>query len=233
MSHATLRHLEEVLLTPGSLPNGQSRLPQTIKHSLRKILLAERKAQYAQKGASDSWGKTQVERALQGLGLSLDDTRHPAAFGIACYFPIRQELDLAACSSPHWIFPRIQGVRQMTWFERGDGAHLVANPYGILEAPASFTQVYDPTTQPPLFVFVPCLAATPEGIRLGYGGGFYDTFLAENKDHVVSVACLPAGFLFDTLPCEAHDVTVDIVVTPTDFFCSTNAGSLRRRLCLR
>jgi 5-formyltetrahydrofolate cyclo-ligase len=62
-------------------------------------------------------------------------------------------------------------------------------------------------------VLVPALAADRRGVRLGYGKGFYDAFLPHTRAlRVVPVfdACLAAS-----LPSEAHDEPVHVVVTET------------------
>lgn len=73
--------------------------------------------------------------------------------------------------------------------------------------------LFTPQKNRPLFCFVPALAASKNGYRLGYGRGFYDRFLEKWKGDVVSVLCLPSeDFLFDTLPIEDHDQRVDTII---------------------
>ena len=60
-------------------------------------------------------------------------------------------------------------------------------------------------------VLMPGLAFDPEGHRPGYGGGFYDRYLAEQPDHPLVALCY--GFqMFDHLETEAHDIPVDLVI---------------------
>ncbi|MGD7001853.1 5-formyltetrahydrofolate cyclo-ligase [Corynebacterium halotolerans] len=69
-------------------------------------------------------------------------------------------------------------------------------------------------------IFVPALACTPSGIRLGKGGGYYDRALAEldrltrGKTPTTAVL-LYNGEIRDDLPVEDHDRAVDIIITPT------------------
>jgi len=65
----------------------------------------------------------------------------------------------------------------------------------------------------PDVVVVPGLAFTATGARLGQGGGWYDRFLSN-----VALDCTTIGVGFnqqivDSLPTEAHDVTLDFVLT--------------------
>jgi 5-formyltetrahydrofolate cyclo-ligase len=69
----------------------------------------------------------------------------------------------------------------------------------------------DPTW--PDVVIVPGLAFTAAGDRLGQGGGWYDRFLSEVRADCVSIGVCFAEQLVDALPVEAHDVTLDHVVT--------------------
>lgn len=66
-------------------------------------------------------------------------------------------------------------------------------------------------------VLVPALAVDARGVRLGYGGGFYDAFLATlaalPSPPVVLCAVPIACVSPDPLPHEPHDRPVDLVVT--------------------
>lgn len=62
-------------------------------------------------------------------------------------------------------------------------------------------------------VIVPGVAFTPDGARLGQGGGWYDRFLAAVRPDCTSIG---VGFdpqLVDVLPTEPHDIRLDSIVT--------------------
>lgn len=71
----------------------------------------------------------------------------------------------------------------------------------------------------PDFVFVPSLAFTPMGQRLGYGGGFYDRTLAKLRAEGEVFACgvAYAGQEVSVLPTDEHDARLDGILTETDF----------------
>jgi len=61
----------------------------------------------------------------------------------------------------------------------------------------------------------PAVAVTPDGRRLGRGGGSYDRVLARADPGTLTVALLHNDEVVDDLPSEPHDRSVDVVVTPT------------------
>jgi len=63
----------------------------------------------------------------------------------------------------------------------------------------------------PDLVLVPCMAAAPNGIRLGHGAGYYDRFLAEHPAQTVCL-CFRA-LLRSDLPAEETDIPVDLVIS--------------------
>lgn len=92
-------------------------------------------------------------------------------------------------------------------------------PYGILEPPAGAPVV--PPERLALCV-LPCLAAAPDGTRLGYGGGYYDRFLPL-AGSAVKIALCRAALLAPVLPREPHDVRADFVLTEDALYaCGRN-----------
>ena len=91
---------------------------------------------------------------------------------------------------------------------RGAG-DLVEGAFGTREPPVVAPGVLPSTVE---VAIVPALAISADGARLGYGGGFYDAFLATTAALRVGVALeLSAP---GTIPTEPHDARLDAVVTP-------------------
>jgi 5-formyltetrahydrofolate cyclo-ligase len=68
----------------------------------------------------------------------------------------------------------------------------------------------------PLAVITPALAAGRDGTRLGKGKAFYDQLFAGLQrfpSGPLRIALVWDGELFDSVPVEAHDESVDVVVT--------------------
>ncbi len=64
--------------------------------------------------------------------------------------------------------------------------------------------------EPDALMLMPGLAFTKEGLRMGYGGGFYDRFLAA-EPHPTLALCYDFQLLPE-LPTQAHDIPVDAVL---------------------
>ena len=60
-------------------------------------------------------------------------------------------------------------------------------------------------------VIVPALAIDKEGYRLGYGGGFYDRFLAQID--TLKITCIPKELIVETVFPEQHDMKIDKILT--------------------
>lgn len=106
-------------------------------------------------------------------------------------------------------YPRIQGKSKGMEFFSSDGKFVI-NRFGLEEpekVPAR--QLLDFSTK--TLLIIPAVAYDLRCFRLGYGGGFFDRFLAQ-KDITTLGVCFEA-FLLDQLPTESHDQPVHTVIT--------------------
>lgn len=62
-------------------------------------------------------------------------------------------------------------------------------------------------------IVVPCLAFDKKCNRLGWGGGWYDRFLAEQPRALKIGLAYQDSFVESGLPTEPHDITLDKIVT--------------------
>lgn len=77
--------------------------------------------------------------------------------------------------------------------------------------PASRIQM--PKDQKYDVIIVPTLAFDKDGWRLGWGGGFYDRFLADHPEALTIGLAYQASFIESGLPHEPHDIRLDKVIT--------------------
>lgn len=85
---------------------------------------------------------------------------------------------------------------------------------------ASFGIWEPPETAPALLkqeidlALVPAVCYDRRGYRLGFGGGYYDRWLADFSGGAVGLC--RGAFLQEQVPAEAHDRRVDLVLTETE-----------------
>ena len=60
-------------------------------------------------------------------------------------------------------------------------------------------------------ILVPTVGVSPVGVRLGYGHGFYDRFLAKNK--ITTISLTLEKQIIKNIPKSDHDVLIDWIVT--------------------
>ena len=105
------------------------------------------------------------------------------------------------------LLPRCVDRNTMVALPVSDPDTLEKGILGIPEPPAA-----EGTEVPaPDLILVPCMCATPNGIRLGHGAGYYDRFLTGQKGMTVCL-CF-SRLLRSDLPAEETDIPVDLVIT--------------------
>jgi 5-formyltetrahydrofolate cyclo-ligase len=104
--------------------------------------------------------------------------------------------------------PRCVGKRVMDVHEFTSIDDLELSNFGILE-PKAEAKIIKPEEID--FSLVPCMTVNESGHRLGYGGGFYDTYLEKSN----SFSCLVcrSKIMWPDIPLEVHDKMPDVVVT--------------------
>ena len=60
-------------------------------------------------------------------------------------------------------------------------------------------------------ILIPTIGISPIGVRLGYGHGFYDRFLAKNK--ITTISLTLEKQIIKNIPKSDHDVLIDWIVT--------------------
>ena len=107
-------------------------------------------------------------------------------------------------------YPRVNGV-SLDFLAVDSPAVLETSRWQLREPIHDETKIVAPERFD--LIFVPGLAFTPAGVRLGRGGGFYDRLLANPNLRAVKIGVCFSVQIFDEIPREPHDCTVDFVIT--------------------
>ena len=106
----------------------------------------------------------------------------------------------------------VPGTRSMKWYQVESFEGLVKSSLGVEEPAEDSTNEIDPSAFAHALCLVPGLAFDTQGFRMGYGGGFYDTFLKGFTG--TSVGLCRRAQLCDKVPAlEPHDLPVNFVIT--------------------
>ena len=128
------------------------------------------------------------------------------------YLPYNQEvrtvpmLEQALKDGKKVAVPKVYGD-EMKFLYLDDLTKVSKGYAGILEPIADGPVADDETA----LVLMPGLAFDPQGHRIGYGGGFYDKFLAAEPNHPTLALCYEFQLLPE-LDTEEHDIPVDTVL---------------------
>lgn len=153
-----------------------------------------------------------VSRSTKLGELFAQSEAYKAAKTIYGYLPYNQEvrtvpmLEQALKDGKRVAVPKVYGDEMK--FLYLDDLSQVEKGYAGIPEPIADEPVADDNTA---LVLMPGLAFDPAGHRIGYGGGFYDKFLAAEPNHPTLALCYEFQML-PRLDTEEHDIPVDTVL---------------------
>lgn len=173
------------------------------KSELRKHVREKKRAMTAEQIAEKSWQLAEQFYQTEA---------YRNARTIYGYLPYNQEvrtvpmLQRAMEDGKQVAVPKVFGD-EMRFLYLKDLSAVAPGYAGIPEPVADGPVAEDPHA----LVLMPGLAFDRQGHRIGYGGGFYDQFLAKEPEHPTLALCYDFQ-LFETLQTEEHDIPVDVVL---------------------
>ena len=192
----------------------------------------------ADKKALRAWARRQRAEFLSQDAAVLDEasTRLTDAFlaliaerswiHIAVFIPLPGEPDiwtpsqqLIARQAARVYAPRMMPENQLDLVMMTNTTALVRGPFGVIEPPLESNALADLTTLDA--VFIPGLAFSKDGGRLGFGGGWYDRLLARVPDKTIKIGVCWNELLIDSVPMDAWDVHVDGILTEAGYVTSS------------
>ena len=161
------------------------------------------------KKAKEIRSKLNIELLSLNLVKKLRETdEYKRAKNVMIFYPLPDEISLLSLlddSSKNFYLPKIDGEKLLCCpYKEGDVTCL------------SCYKTCEPLTEPCDqslidLVILPALGVDKNNYRLGYGGGFYDRFLADFDG--TKIVCIPKELVFETVYPEKHDIKADIVLT--------------------
>ena len=192
----------------------------------------------ADKKALRAWAKRQRAEFLSQDAAVLDEvsTRLSDAFlaliaerswiHIAVFIPLPGEPDiwtpsqqLMATQAARIYAPRMMPGNQLDLVMISNTTALLRGPFGVIEPPFESNALADLTTLDA--IFIPGLAFSKDGGRLGFGGGWYDRLLARIPDKTIKIGVCWNELLIDSVPMDAWDVHVDGILTQAGYVTSS------------
>ena len=193
------------------------------KHHLRKVM----------RNCRDTLPREQalaLSRSIQSTALELKCFRCAAA--VLLYAPVGNEV------ATNLIFDDARSAGRPVYYPVADPAahsldfHAVRSPddlrrghFGVPEPGDG--ERFDPERDAPAVIFVPGLAFSLSGQRLGRGGGFYDRFLASTGQGVTAVGLAYSFQVLERLPQEPWDRRLAYVVSERAVHDSRNPAQWR------
>ena len=155
-----------------------------------------------------AFGKLREDASYKLVHKLIETDEYKQAKNIMLFYPMKNEVNLLEL---------LQDDSKTFYLPKVDGKNLLCCVYknGDILCESCF-KTLEPTSKPIDkniidLVIVPALCCDKNNFRLGYGGGFYDRFLADYKGK--TVVCLPKELVIDTIYPDEFDIAVKNIIT--------------------
>lgn len=177
-----------------------------------KVKSEIRKAMKAYRAEIPKEQKKQMDHAIWTRFLNLQKVQKAQHFFV--YASFGTEIDTLSLMEKLWnagknvYAPRVKG-NEMDFYEITSMQDLKKGYRDILEPIDSLLPVSGLSG----IMIMPGLAFDRKGHRIGYGGGFYDRYIASQKNDLYKIAVSYQKQILPLVAAQEHDQTADCIVT--------------------
>ena len=186
----------------------------SLKKQLRKEILSVR----------DAMPRQEVDlKSAQICDIVLGLEEYKQADCILAYMSYRCEVDItsviqeAVKAGKEVFIPKVESRTEMQFYKFDN--NFVVSRFGIREpASSDYANMFDPSDpqnkEKHILMILPGVAFDVKKNRLGYGGGFYDSYIEKMKGHFLtkSAVCFE-NQITDFVPVLDTDIPVDRLIT--------------------
>lgn len=181
-----------------------------LKNKLRQEVLAKRSA------LSTAY-RVELSRKICDRLIGLKEFQDASVMHF--YIPIRDEVDIryamrdAFSSGKTVVVPVVDKEKKTLFLSRLENydEELAYSVYGLLEPKPEYYRLI-PLKEVDMMI-LPGIAFDMRGHRLGYGAGYYDKLLSDEKERPFTIAPAFEVQIVDFIPASNHDVRVNKIIT--------------------
>ena len=152
----------------------------------------------------------------------LKQPMHADCKDLVLYMPINNEVNLEIIMKQAfedgknvWLHSVIN--KNMEFYKYSKDTTLIKGAYGILEPDTNEILTPDNNT----LIIMPGAAFSEDMGRIGYGGGYYDTYLSKHTCCKTIAACYNFQIM-PIVPMDEHDIKPDMIISDDNIFTNTN-----------
>lgn len=113
--------------------------------------------------------------------------------------------------------------KKLTFYQLKTFDQLEVVYYNLLEPKPEKSAIVDKTSID--LLVVPGLCFDEKGYRVGFGGGYYDRFLADYSNETVSL--IHTSQLVNEVPSENFDIPVNHLITEKELYITSESGAAK------